>query len=201
MKLLPSHFSLFTFLYIFIFASCGSKSEAPNENIDEELNEIVESREYKENGLNKIRAVSDTINSGHGYLVILSVSPDESQPRVPNDNFGTYCDNRATVKVVRTNAQSAEQDLTNTQSSVPSSQFFKSSFIDYLDETLRTYAVLDALTFVGAEANRFTVEASISVPHSDEQALITITIGLDGSVSMQRSTVDNDAFPEEDIED
>ncbi|MBO4593425.1 MAG: DUF4738 domain-containing protein [Bacteroidaceae bacterium] len=196
-----STFSFSFFLCIIFLASCGSKSEAPNENIDEELNEIVESREYKENGLNKIRAVSDTINSGHGYLVILSVSPDESQPRVPNDNFGTYCDNRATVKVVRTNTQSAEQDLTNTQSSVPSSQFFKSSFIDYLDETLRTYAVLDALTFVGAEANRFTVEASISVPHSDEQALITITIGLDGSVSMQRSTVDNDAFPEEDIED
>ena len=79
-------------------ASCGgSKSENDAQDIDEELSELVESGEFKENGLMKLRPAESVADTKAGYKVALFVWPDEALPRVPNDNFGTYCDNRASV--------------------------------------------------------------------------------------------------------
>lgn len=179
------------FLISILFVSCGSKQTESSESIDEEVNELVETNEYKENGLNKLKAVSQSLDTEAGYNINLSLAPDERLPRVPNENFGSYCDNRATVVVT----QGADTLLVR--------QLVKADFEDYIDKSLSDFAVFDALTLTQSAAKAVTFEASISVPHSDEQAVVAVTLGLaDGQVSMQRVTTANDSFAdEEEVED
>ena len=166
-------------------ASCGSKPQNDVQAIDEELNEIVESSEFKENGLMKQRPTEQVVDTKEGYKVNISVRPDESLPRVPNDNFGTYCDNRITVT-----AFTGADTLVNRQ-------FTKADFSDALDSNLKTYAILENLSLTSSTGQSVTLDASVSVPHSDEQAIFTITLGFDGSMTMQKNTPANDAFPDE----
>lgn len=190
-SLFAFHFSLFTVLSLLLF-SCGSKPAENAESIDEEVNELVETNEYKENGLNKLRASNQTLNTEAGYRVSLLVEPDERLPRVANDNFGPYSDNRATVVVTR----DADTLLVH--------RFVKSDFSDYLDQSLSRSAILDGLTLTDAAATALTIEASVSVPHSDEQTVVAVTLSLtDGKTSMQRVATTNDSFgdDEEMVED
>ena len=166
-------------------ASCGSKPQNDVQAIDEELNEIVESSEFKENGLMKQRPTEQVVDTKEGYKVNISVRPDESLPRVPNDNFGTYCDNRITVT-----AFTGADTLVNRQ-------FTKADFSDALDSNLKTYAILENLSLTSSTGQSVTLDASVSVPHSDEQAIFSITLGFDGSMTMQKNTPANDAFPDE----
>ena len=166
--------------------SCGgSKSENDAQDIDEELSELVESGEFKENGLMKLRPAESVADTKAGYKVALFVWPDEALPRVPNDNFGTYCDNRASV-IAFTEADT-----------LVSRQFSKADFADALDDNLRANAILDNISLVSAAPQSLTLEASVSVPHSDEQALFTVVLGLDGSLSVQKNTTANDTFADE----
>ena len=185
--------SLFFYSLIILFVcSCGSKPAENAESIDDEVNELVETNEYKENGLNKLRASNQTQDTEAGYHVNLLVEPDERLPRVANDNFGPYCDNRATVVVTR----DADTLLVR--------RFVKSDFADYLDQSLSSSAIFDGLTLTNAAAAALTLEASVSVPHSDEQTVVAVTLSLtDGKTSMQRVATTNDSFggDEEDVED
>ena len=177
---------------LLLLTSCGSKQAENSESIDEEVNELVESNEYKENGLNKLRPSNQTIDTEAGYRVNLLVEPDERLPRVANDNFGPYSDNRATVVVTR----DADTLLVR--------RFVKSDFADYLDQSLSSSAILDGLTLTDASATDLTLETSISVPHSDEQTVVAVTMSLtDGNTSMQRVATTNDSFgdDEEEVED
>lgn len=179
-------------LFSLLLFSCGSKPAENAESIDEEVNELVETNEYKENGLNKLRASNQTLDTKAGYRVSLLVEPDERLPRVANDNFGPYSDNRATVVVTR----DADTLLVH--------RFVKSDFADYLDQSLSNSAILDGLTLTDAAATALTLEASVSVPHSDEQTVVAVTLSLtDGKTLMQRVATTNDSFgdDEEMVED
>ena len=166
-------------------ASCGSKPQNDVQAIDEELNEIVESSEFKENGLMKQRPTEQVIDTKEGYKVNISVRPDETLPNVPNENFGTYCDNRVTVLVY------------NSTDTLVNRQLTKADFFDALDSNLKTYAILENLSLASSSGQSVTLDASVSVPHSDEQAIFTITLGFDGSMTMQKNMPANDAFPDE----
>ncbi|MBQ7742355.1 MAG: DUF4738 domain-containing protein [Bacteroidaceae bacterium] len=173
-------------LFSLLLCSCGSKPADNAESIDEEVNELVETNEYKENGLNKLRASNQTLDTEAGYRVSLLVEPDERLPRVANDNFGPYSDNRATVVVTR----DADTLLVH--------RFVKTDFADYLDQSLGNSAILDGLTLTNAAATALTLEASVSVPHSDEQTVVAVTLSLtDGKTSMQRVATTNDSFGDE----
>lgn len=175
---------IFTTVTVLSLASCGGKEQNSAEAIDKELNEIVESDEYQENGLNKLRATSEVIDTKNGYTVSLALTPGESLPHVPNENFGTYCDNIGTVV-----ARKGDADTLLVR------RFVKADFADYLDEPLRSSAILDGLTLKDATASAITLEASVSVPHSDEQAVITVTIPLGGGAfTMQRQISGFDEF-------
>ena len=78
-----------------------------------------------------------------------------------------------------------------------SRQFSKADFADALDDNLRANAILDNISLVSAAPQSLTLEASVSVPHSDEQALFTLVLGLDGSLSVQKNTTANDTFADE----
>ena len=177
-------------LMLVVMTSCGgSKTETDAQAIDEELSEIVESNEFQENGLMKQRPAELVIDTPAGYKVALFVRPDEGLPRVPNENFGTYCDNRATVMA-----------FTDADTLV-SRQFTKADFTDALDDNLKTNAVLDNISLITAEPKTLTLEASVSVPHSDEQAVFTVTLGIDGSLTVQKNAPVNDSFADEEVED
>ena len=180
---------LFTTVMVLLLASCGGKEQNSAEAIDNELNEMVESDEYQENGLNKLRPQMVDADADNGtYHVTVAVSPDESLPHVPNDNFGTYCDNRATVIAC------------NQTDTLLNRQFVKDDFSNFLDENLKTNAILDNVAIVSATPQALTLDASVSVPHSDEQAIITVTIGLAGGVSMEKNNASTDAFVDEEAD-
>ena len=179
-------------LTLTLLISCGNKPAENAESIDDEVNELVETNEYKENGLNKLRASNQTLDTEAGYRVSLLVEPDERLPRVANDNFGPYSDNRATIVVTR----DADTLLVH--------RFVKSDFSDYLDRSLGSSAILDGITLTDAATTALTIEASVSVPHSDEQTVVAVTLSLtDGKTSMQRVATTNDSFgdDEEIVED
>ena len=173
-------------LSLLLITSCGSKPESDAQAIDEELSEIVESGEYKENGLMKLRSAESILDTREGIHAVATLVPDESLPRVANDNFGTYCDNRAQVLAV-----SAAGDT------IVSRRFAKADLNEQLDDLLRSSAILDGLTLKNAGAAGVQLEASVSVPHSDEQAAFTITLGRDGSLSAQRNAPADDSFADD----
>ena len=190
-RLMKNKISLLT-LTLTLLISCGNKPAENAESIDDEVNELVETNEYKENGLNKLRASNQTLDTEAGYRVSLLVEPDERLPRVANDNFGPYSDNRATIVVTR----DADTLLVH--------RFVKSDFSDYLDRSLGSSAILDGITLTDAATTALTIEASVSVPHSDEQTVVAVTLSLtDGKTSMQRVATTNDSFgdDEEIVED
>lgn len=173
-----------------IIVACKNTTQADVQAIDEELNEIVESDEYKEHDLIKLRATEDIVDTKDGNHVVLTLEPDERLPHVANENFGTYCDNRASVIV-----------LSESGDTLLSRHFTKTDMQEYIDTALFRSGILDGLSVERATPSTIVVNANISVPHSDEQVVVALTMGLDGSISMQRQAAPVVDFHEEQVED
>lgn len=171
-------------------AACKDTKQADVQAIDEELNEIIESDEYKENGLMKLRAKEEIVDAEGGRHIILSIEPDEKLKHIANENFGTYCDNRATVVV-----------LTQGGDTLLARHLTKADMQEYIDEPLFSAAILDGLSVESVSASAIVLNASVSVPHSDEQAIVAITADYDGNLNMRRAAVRTVDFSEDQEED
>lgn len=170
--------------------ACKNTPHNDAQDIDEELSEIVESNEYKEHDLMKLRATEDIVDTEGGNSIVLTIEPDESLPHVANDNFGTYCDNRATVVA-----------LSQDGDTLLSRHLTKADMQEYIDAPLLSSAILDGLSLESATPSAIVVNASISVPHSDEQAVVALTMGFDGTLTMQRVSAPVDNFFDDEFTD
>lgn len=141
--------------------------------------------EYEHNGIYSIYREPVIIDSeDKTFHVEIRMSPDTLLPTVYNENFNrTYADNHATIVVVAKN------------DTIFSKQFTKATFAEYIDSSIAGRAILCRIAYRGATANQVNLEAEVSVPHSDEECYITMTILGDGTLQMQRYI--NNEVPDE----
>ncbi len=170
---------IFSLLALSLVACKDNKGEnTEGEEPAAEQTEMSDGAEYEKNGVYSIYREPMTADSDDNtYHVAIYITPDPSLPTVENASFNrTYADNRANVTVT------ADNDT------ILSRQFTKQSFAEYFDANINKKAILNRITCRGFSANGVKLEAEISVPHSDEECYVTITVLRDGTVTMERYT-------------
>lgn len=117
-------------------------------------------------------------------IVEIKIQPDFSLPSVENESFErTYCDNSANIIVICSG------------DTVFNNNFTKHSFAEQIETGLSEKAILNRIVCRGFSNNNVKLEAEISVPHSDEECYITITIDKNGNTNISR--YETEEVPEE----
>ena len=171
-----------------LLASCGGNGTQGNGNdstaVAMDGEQMTDGQEYEENGVVKTYFVTSVQQVDSQTTISINMMPDESLPKIKNENLGKiYCDNKAVV----TFKQGGQVLLERT--------FNKMSFESYVDARLLQNATLFRLQYAGRQGNGVKLLAIISVPHSEEEADIYVTLTPDGGMSMEKDQAD--AVPED----
>lgn len=170
-----------------LLSACGSSSntkDGDSTKVATEQTQYTDGQEYTENGVVKLYFAPIDMQKDSTIAVRIEMVPDESLPKIGNENLGkTFCDNKAIV-TFRQNGQDVMQK-----------SFTKHSFDSYISSSLMSGAILYRLQFQGFEGNAVKLLAVVTVPHSDEEAGVVVTVSPDGSTMMQKFEVEE--VPEE----
>ncbi len=167
-----------------MLAGCGN-NKGDNQGAGSDAEEVIlsDGSEVEKDGVYSIYrepvVAEAQTTDGQNMRVEIYVTPDMDLPTVENESFKRiYCDNRADVMVTLGGDTVAQE------------QYTKESFAEYVDATIMPTAILSRLTYRGMSGDEMKLEAEVSVPHSDEEAYITIYVGRDGSVRMEPYTIE-----------
>ena len=179
---------LFVFLCV-VVGLCACRDTKPGIDrsapVQDKREALSDGSEYEKNGRYCIFRTPVSLDSEDGeFNVSITMLPDFSQPSVNNESFNrVYCDNKATLSI------------TSSGDTIALKHFNKTSFLDYIDQSIAPRAVFNRLSCRGFTKDAVKLEAEISVPHSDEECYVTIVVNRDGTVSMKR--FETEVVPEE----
>jgi len=163
---------LYTSTLLILVSACGGKQSAKEQQ--NSLSQVVTPQEHRMD----IFDYTDSVMMGsHKIVYSLHREADESLQIVEDENGERYVDNYYDVNVVKDGI------------SLFSYHFIKASFNSYLEKGFVTNGILDGFRFIAAREGMVTFGACISYPDSDMSAPFIVTIGPDGSYTIQPDSV------------
>ena len=160
---------LYTFLLLVTASSCGSNSTSQEQQQSVQM-QSADASVHRTDAYD----YSDSVMMGsHKIVYSLHREADDSLKSVVDENGETYIDNYYDLKVTKDGAQ------------LFAHRFTKVSFQSYLDKGFVKNGILDGFRFISAHEGMVTFGACISYPESDMSAPFIITIGPDGSHTIQ----------------
>jgi hypothetical protein len=112
---------------------------------------------------------------GKKYTSFIQRMPSDSLPHVKNDRGEEFADNTITLRVTRGNEKIFNRTFT------------KQSFSSLVDNDFMKHAVLEGMVFDKTTPQGFVYAASVSYPQTDLYIPVSVTITLDGKMSMAKA--------------
>mgnify|MGYP002859272237 CR=1 FL=1 len=117
-----------------------------------------------------------TTASGQPYGIDIVRMPADTLPMVADAIGQKYIDNRVSVTITKGNGEQ-----------VFARKFTKASFAEWLNDDYRTNALLQDITFYGAEKDNLVLTAVVNAPDAaeDESINLMLTVSSKGDLSVE----------------
>ena len=130
---------------------------------------------------------TDSLMQGsHKVIYAITSHPDDSLAVIVDEDGVKYKDNRFWLTI------------TKDGKTLFSRSFTKADFRSQLPQEFRTFGIMDGLRFDRAEEGKLYFNTCVSYPDSDMSCPFILTIGPDGSYTIEPDTTsdeENDEFP------
>ena len=162
---------LYLCLLLPVFCSCGDNKEQKNGQ-----NAITTEQQASVHRM-KDYDLTDSVTMGsHLFIYTIHREADDSLKAVVDENGDKYMDNYYDLTVLRDGANFFRR------------RFTKLSFGSQLDESFRKNGILDGFRFMSAKEGILTFGVCVSFPESDMSEPFVLTIGSDGSFTLEPDT-------------
>ncbi|MBR4645252.1 MAG: DUF4738 domain-containing protein [Bacteroidaceae bacterium] len=163
--------SLYLCLLLFSFCSCGDKKGQS----DEQITSTTEQQAGEHRMKNYDFTDSVTLGS-HLYVYTIHREADDSLRVVVDENGDKFVDNYYDLTILKDGREFFRH------------RFTKISFGSQLDDNFRKNGILDGFRFMSAKEGMLTFGACVSFPESDMSEPFVLTIGTDGSFTLEPDT-------------
>ena len=121
--------------------------------------------------------LTDSVTLGsHLYVYTIHREADDSLKAVVDENGDKFVDNYYELTILRDGTNFFRR------------RFTKISFGSQLDESFRKNGILDGFRFMSAKEGKLTFGVCVSFPESDMSEPFVLTIGPDGSFTLEPDT-------------
>ena len=161
------------YLCLFVPAICSCVDKAGRKDAQDASTTEQQTAEHRMKDYN----LTDSVTLGsHLYVYTIHREADDSLKAVVDENGDKYVDNYYDLTVLRDGANFFRR------------RFTKLSFGSQLDETFRKNGILDGFRFMSAKEGKLTFGVCVSFPESDMSEPFVLTIGPDGSFTLEPDT-------------
>ena len=158
-------------LLLSVFCSCGKKNGQTTDRISQ--NDEPQTSEHRMNVYNH----TDSVELGsHLYVCTIHREADDSLQVVVDENGDKFIDNFYDLTVIKDGREFFRR------------RFTKASFGSQLDDNFRKNGILDGFRFISAQEGKLFFGICVSFPESDMLTPFVLTIGPDGSFSLEPDT-------------
>lgn len=162
---------LYLCLLFSVFCSCenmGGQKDGQNVSTKEKQASVHRMKDYD---------LTDSLTMGSHVLVYtIHREADDSLKAVVDENGDKFVDNYYDLTIKRDGANFFHH------------RFTKLSFGSQLDESFRKNGILDGFRFMSAKEGKLTFGVCVSFPESDMSEPFVLTIGPDGSFTLEPDT-------------
>lgn len=162
---------LYFSLLISVFCSCGDNKEqkdGQNAITTEQQASVHRMKDYD---------LTDSVTMGsHLFIYTIHREADDSLKAVVDENGDKYVDNYYDLTILRDGTSFFRR------------RFTKLSFGNQLDESFRKNGILDGFRYMSAKEGMLTFGVCVSFPESDMSEPFVLTIGSDGSFTLEPDT-------------
>jgi len=121
--------------------------------------------------------LTDSVTLGsHLYVYTIHRKADDSLKVVIDENGDKFVDNYYDLTILKDGGTFFRR------------RFTKSSFVSQLDDNFRKNGILDGFRFMSAKEGQLTFGVCVSFPESDMSEPFVLTIGPDGSFTLEPDT-------------
>lgn len=154
-----------------VFCSCGDnkdQKDGQNTLTTEQQASVHRMKDYD---------LTDSVTMGnHLFVYTIHREADDSLKAVVDENGDKYVDNYYDLTILRDGTNFFRR------------RFTKLSFGNQLDESFRKNGILDGFRYMSAKEGMLTFGVCVSFPESDMSEPFVLTIGPDGSFTLEPDT-------------
>lgn len=154
-----------------VFCSCGDnkdQKDGQNTLTTEQQASVHRMKDYD---------LTDSVTMGnHLFVYTIHREADDSLKAVVDENGDKYVDNYYDLTILRDGTSFFRR------------RFTKLSFGNQLDESFRKNGILDGFRFMSAKEGILTFGVCVSFPESDMSEPFVLTVGPDGSFTLEPDT-------------
>ena len=162
---------LYVCLAVAALCSCDAKKGQTDGQMQESTEQQAGEHRMKDYDL------TDSVTLGsHLYVYTIHREADDSLKAVIDENGDRYVDNYYDLTILRDGGTFFRR------------RFTKSSFGSQLDDNFRKNGILDGFRFMSAKEGQLTFGVCVSFPESDMSTPFVLTIGPDGSSTLEPDT-------------
>ena len=162
---------LYICLLASVLCSCNEKKGSADEQATTSAEQQASVHRMKDYDL------TDSVTLGsHLFVYSIHREADDSLKVVVDENGDKYVDNYYDLTILRDGAKFFSR------------RFTKLSFGSQLDDSFRKNGILDGFRFMSAKEGKLTFGVCVSFPESDMSEPFVLTIGPDGSFTLEPDT-------------
>lgn len=154
-----------------VFCSCGDnkdQKDGQNTLTTEQQASVHRMKDYD---------LTDSVTMGnHLFVYTIHREADDSLKAVVDENGDKYVDNYYDLTILRDGTNFFRR------------RFTKLSFGNQLDESFRKNGILDGFRYMSAKEGMLTFGVCVSFPESDMSEPFVLTVGPDGSFTLEPDT-------------
>ncbi|MBO7099120.1 MAG: DUF4738 domain-containing protein [Bacteroidaceae bacterium] len=154
-----------------VFCSCGDnkdQKDGQNTLTTEQQASVHRMKDYD---------LTDSVTMGnHLFVYTIHREADDSLKAVVDENGDKYVDNYYDLTILRDGTSFFRR------------RFTKLSFGNQLDESFRKNGILDGFRYMSAKEGMLTFGVCVSFPESDMSEPFVLTVGPDGSFTLEPDT-------------
>jgi hypothetical protein len=169
-------------LAVAVTACGGKKGTSNNESILATMDSV------DAHGLQRMqtsKSETDFKFKGKDYHSMVSRTPDESLPHVTNEMGDTYVDNKIVLQLTRGNEKVFDKTFT------------KNDFSSVVDARFLSNSVLEGIVYDKTTPQGIVYAASVCYPQTDLYMPLSITITVDGKMSIQKVDMLEEEYDDE----
>ncbi|MBO7069505.1 MAG: DUF4738 domain-containing protein [Bacteroidaceae bacterium] len=162
---------LYVCLLVCTFCSCDNKK-------GQTTDQVLQTTEQQA-GVHRLNDynLTDSVTLGsHLYIYTIHREADDSLKVVTDENGDKFVDNYYDLNICKDGNEFFRR------------RFTKASFESLLDDSFRKNGILDGFRFISAQEGMLTFGVCVSFPESDMSTPFILTIGPDGSFSLEPDT-------------
>ena len=170
-----------------VFSCTKTKTSYEGQNEYKILNENMENH----NGpfeMQSSKSNGTFVIKNKTYNYVITRTPDASLAKVLNDNNETFIDNKIVL------------NISNEGKTIFNKTFVKSDFSNYIEASFLRKAILEGMVYNKISANNILFAASVCYPQTDLYIPLTISISVDGKMSIRRDDNLEDIYEAEGVE-